>query len=104
MKKKNSQTLSNTLNMSGVTNRVAPDQLKSLAILSGKTARRSTVDRKGKDIKKEKKPRFFMLSTCLLFTSFKEFSNHRKKTDRVVDLAVNHSPHFKYKDHQWISI
>ena len=40
--------------MSGVTNRVAPDQLKSLAIISGKTAKRSTVDRKGKDIKKKK--------------------------------------------------
>ena len=70
MKKKNSQTLSNTLNMSGVTNRVAPDQLKSLAILSGKTARRSTVDRKGKDIKKRKKATFLYVINMSIIYKF----------------------------------
>ena len=65
-------TLSKALNISSVTAQVAPGLLKTLAILSDTTVRRSTVD--WEDLnphwKLEKRSHLSRWSTILLFTSF----------------------------------
>ena len=90
------QTLSKALDISSATARVAPDLLKALIILSVTTVTRSAEDRE--DLKpywkSEKRPDSSR-STILLFKSFfKDFTNHRNKTNRAVVLTVDISPTF----------
>ena len=66
---------------------VAPDLLKALAILSDTTVRRSAVDRE--DLKpyqkSEKKVKFlWVINNPIIYKFFKDFTNHRKKTNRAV--------------------
>ena len=76
------QTLSKVLDIWSATAQVASDLLKALAFLSD-TTWRSAVDQEGLRPywKSDKKPYFSRWLTILLFTSF---TNHRKKTNRVV--------------------
>ena len=64
----------------------AQDLLKALAVLSDTIVRRSAV--KWEDLnpewKSEKRPHFSRWSTILFFTSFSDFNNHRKATNRAV--------------------
>ena len=74
-------------NISTATARVAPDLLKAPAILSDTTVRRSAVDQE--DLKPywntEKNPTFLqVINNFIIYKLFKDFSNHRKKTNRVV--------------------
>ena len=83
---------------------VAPDLFKGLVILSDTTVRGSAVDQE--DLKpywkSEKRLHFSSWSTSLLFTSFsKDFTNHRKKTNRAVVFICRSFPKiFKYRDHR----
>ena len=80
------QTLWKVLDTSSATDWIAPGLLKALAILSDTSVRRCAVD--WEDLKphgKSKRPHFSSWSTSLLFTSFfKDFTNHRKKTNSAV--------------------
>ena len=53
-----------------------------------------------------KRPDFCRWSTILLFTSFfKDFTNHREKTNRTVVFSIRAFPNvLKYRDHQWDSL
>ena len=95
--------MSKALDISSATARVAPDLLKALAILSDTTVRRSAVDREVLKPywKSEKTPHFFSQSTILLFTSFKEFTNHKKKNNRATFYSYRLFPNIiKYKDYR----
>ena len=97
----------NLLKISSATSQVAPDLSKSLAILSGTTVRRSAVDQE--DLKPcwkwEKRQHFSRWSTSLLFRFtqlFKDFTDHRKKINRVVTFSCVPFPKIlKYRGHQW---
>ena len=66
------QTLSKALDISSATTWVAPDLLKTLAILSDATVRRSAIDREDLNPywKLEKRQHFSSWGTILLFSSF----------------------------------
>ena len=77
--------------------RVAPDLLKALAILSDTTVRRSAVDRQ--DLKPYWK--LAMINNPIIYKLFKYFTNHRKKTNRVVVFSSRPFPNIlKYRDHR----
>ena len=101
------QTLQKTLDISSVTARAAPDLLKPLATLSDTPVRRSGVD--WEDLtpywKSENRPPFSRWSTILSFSFsklFKDFTNYRKKINRVVVFSRRPFPNIlKYRDHWW---
>ena len=72
------------MDISSATAQVGPDLLKALAILSDTTVRRSVVDRE--DLKpywkSEKKATFLkVINNSITYKFFKDFTNHRKKTN-----------------------
>ena len=79
------KSLSNALYISSATARVAPDLLKALAILSDKTVRKFVIDRENlrRYWKSEKKATFFwVINNPIIYKFFKDFTNHRKKTNK----------------------
>ena len=94
---------------------VVPDLLKALATLLDTTVIRSVVDQE--DIKPYwksekrlyKNVTFFLISSTVLginnpiiYKFFKDFTNHKKKTNRVVLFSCRPFLNiFKYRDHQW---
>ena len=99
---KSYKTLSKALDISSATARVAPDLLKSPAILSDTTVRRSAVDLE--DLKpywkSQKRPHFSKWSTIPII--YKLFKDHRKKTNRAVVFSSRDFPNIlKYRDHKW---
>ena len=89
------QTLSEALDALSTAVRVAPDLLKALAVVSDAAVRRSAVDREGLTLywKSEQRSRFSRWSTIVLFTSFfKDFTNHRKKTNWAVAFSCRLFP------------
>ena len=86
---------------------VVPDLSKALAVLSDTTVRKSSVNQE--DLKpyrkSEKSTHFSRWSTSLLFTSFlKEYNNHRKKINWVVDFCCRPlSPIVILTGYQWDS-
>ena len=95
--------MSKALGISSATGQVAPDLLKALAILSDTTVRRSAVDREVLKLyrKSEKTPYFSSQSTILLFTSFKDFTNHKKKNNRATSYSYRlFSNIIKYRDYR----
>ena len=76
------------LDIPGATVPVASDLLLSLAILSDTTVRRSEVDRE--DLKPRKKTMFsFVINNIIICNFYEDFSNHRKKINRAVVLAID---------------
>ena len=75
------QTLSKALDILSATVWVALDLLKALAILSDKAVRGSAVD----CMKISKKATFlWVINNTIIYKFFKDFTNHRKKTNRAV--------------------
>ena len=106
--KKIFQTLSKALDVSSATAQVAPDMLKAPAILSDTIVRGSAVNQE--DLKpywkSDKRPYFSRWSRILLSTIiykvFKDFTNHRKKTNRAAVFSCRpFSNILKYRDHWW---
>ena len=79
--------------MSSATAQAALDLLKALAILSNTIARRSAVDRE------DLKATFLLvINNPIIYKFFKDFTNHRKKTNRAVVLCCRPFPNFlKYR-------
>ena len=76
------------LDIPGATVPVASDLLISLAILSDTTVRRSEVDQE--DLKPRKKTMFsFVINNIIICNFYEDFSNHRKKINRAVVLAID---------------
>ena len=104
MKDTRCQTLSKALDISSAIAQSAPDLLKVVAILSDTTVRRSAVDRE--DLKphwkSEKKATFLqVINNSIIYKFFKDFTNHRKKTNMVVVFTCRPFPNIlKYRDHQ----
>ena len=91
-----------SLECSIATPQVAPDILKALAILSDTTVRRSVVDQE--DLKlyweSKKKTTFLkVINNPIIYRYFKDFTNHRKKTNRVVLFSCRPNI-LKSRDHQ----
>ena len=89
------------LDVSSATARVAPDLLEAQAILSDTTVRRSAVDQE--DLKpyrkSENRPHFSRWST-VIYRFFKDFTNHRKKTNRALVFSSRPFPNIlKYREH-----
>ena len=80
------QTLS-ALNISSATAWVAPDLLKTLAILSYTTVRRCAVDQKDKNHTGNQKKSHICQGNSTTYKFFKDFTNHKKKTNRVIDFS-----------------
>ena len=98
------QTLSKSLDISSATACVVSDLLKTLAILSNTTVRRSVVDQEVLKSywKSEDSPHFSSWSVSLLFLSFSKTANHRKKVNRVVVFSCRPFLSIvKCRDHQW---
>ena len=74
---------------------------KALAILSDTTVRRSAVNWEDLQLywKLEKRPQFSRCSKIFIIYKFlKDFTNHRKKTSRVVDFSCRPFPNIlKYR-------
>ena len=80
------QTLWKAFDISSATARIAPDLLKATGILSDTTARRLRRPKTILEIRKKGK----------------DFTNPRKKTNRMVVFSSRPSPtFFKYREHQW---
>ena len=78
--------------------RAAPHLLKALAILSDTTVRISVV------IWEDLKPAtsFWVIKKSIIYKFFKGFTNHWKKTNRIVAFSCRtFSNILKYRDHQW---
>ena len=92
------------MGISSVTSQVSPDLLiKALAMLSDTTVRRLAVDWEGLKPywKLENWPHFSRGSTSI-YTFFKDFTTHKKKTNRVVVSSCWTIPSIlKYRDHWW---
>ena len=94
------QTLSNVLDISSATARVAPDLLKVLAILSSTTVGRSAVLKSY--WKSEKRPHFSLINNAIIYKFFKDLTNHRKKTNCAVVFSCRPFPNILlYRDHWW---
>ena len=83
---------------------VAPDLLRALAILADITVKRSAVDQE--DLKPywklEKMDTLSKVCPFTLYKLSKVFTNHTKKTNRVVVFSCRTFPNIlKYRDHQW---
>ena len=90
--------MSKALDLSSATARVAPDLIKDLAIPSEATVGRSSVD--PEDIKPKKGGISLGAQQSYYLKVFQNFTNHRKKTNRVVVFSRRIFPNFlKYKDH-----
>ena len=95
--------MSKALDIPNAAARVALDLLKALAILSDTTVRRSAVD--GEDLKPSeigKKATFLLVTNNpIIYKFFKDFTNHRKKTNMAVIFSCRPFPNIlKYRDHQ----
>ena len=91
------------LDVSSATAPVAPELLKSLAILSDTTVRRSTVDREDLNYAGNQKKATFLnfISILIIYKFFKYLTNHRKKTNRALVFSCRHFRDIlKYRDHQ----
>ena len=81
------QTLSKTLDISSATDHIAPSLLKALAIILNTIVRKAVVDREDLKLywKSEKRPTvLYMTNAPIIYKFFKDFTNHRKKSSRVV--------------------
>ena len=80
---------SRALNISSTTAQIVPDLLKALKCLSDTNVRRSAVDREDPKPcwKSEMRPHFstWLTSPSIIYKFFKNFTNHCKKTNTVVD-------------------
>ena len=98
------QSLSKALDISSAPASVAPYLLKALQVLSDTTARWSAFDRE--DLKpywKSEKGNISLGDQQSYYLQvFKDFNNHRKKTNRTVNFSSRpfHNS-FQYRDHQW---
>ena len=93
------QTLSKIVDISGVTAQVLADLLKVLAILSDTTLKICSWLRKFKTILEIRKKKIFLVDQQ---TYQQDFTNHRKKTNRVVVFSRTLSPNIlKHSEHQW---
>ena len=81
--------LSKVLDISSATVRVPPDLLKALAILSDTAARRYAADRDQNHTGNQKKSLHlsFLFNKAIIYKFFKDFTNHRKNTNRVLLFA-----------------
>ena len=79
-----------------ISNAKARDLLKALVILSDTTIRRSAVDQEDLNHTENQKKGYFSLGDqqVVIYRFFKDFSNHRKKTNREVVLTVDLSATF----------
>ena len=90
--------------MSSTTAQVVPGLMKNLAIPSDTIVRRSEVDRE--DLKpywkSEKTPSYLqVINNPIIYKFFKDFTNHRKKTIRVVIFSFRPFPKIlKYREYQ----
>ena len=89
--------------MSSATARVAPDLLKVLKVLPDTTARRSAVDQE--DLKpywKSEKDHISLGDQQFYYLQvFKDFTNHRKKTNRAVVFSSRPFPNIlKYREYR----
>ena len=82
--------MSKALDLSSATARVAPDLIKDLAIPSEATVGRSSVD--SEDIKPKKGDISLGAQQSYYLKVFQNFSNHRKKTNRVVVFSCRTFP------------
>ena len=91
-----SKTLSKALDISSATARVSPYLLKAPAILFNTTVRRSAVDRKDlkPNWKSEKKKATYIqvINKSIIYKFFKDFTNRRKKTNRVAVFSCRPFP------------
>ena len=99
------QTLSKALDISRVTTRVAQDLLKALAILSDirYCNKIQGWPRRPKTIPKIRKKAIFLqvINSSIIYKFFKDFTNHRKKTNRAVVFSCRHFPMIlKYRNHR----
>ena len=101
MKRPASKTLSKALDISSATDRVAPDLLKALTILSDTTVTRSAVDRKNLKPYWKSEERHIFRGDQQSYYLFKDFTNFTKKTNRAVVFSGRPFPNIlKYRDHQ----
>ena len=85
--------MSKALDISNAKARAAPE--KALVILSDTTIRRSAVDQEDLNHTGNQKKGYFSLGDQqVIYRFFKDFSNHRKKTNREVVLTVDLSATF----------
>ena len=69
------------------TDHIAPSLLKALAIILNTIVRKAVVDREDLKLywKSEKRPTvLYMTNAPIIYKFFKDFTNHRKKSSRVV--------------------
>ena len=94
--------MSKALDISNAKARAAPDLLKALVILSDTTIRRSAVDQEDLNHTGNQKKGYFSLGDQkVIYRFFKDFSNHRKKTNRAVVFSSKPFPNtLKCRDHQ----
>ena len=95
--------MSKALDISNAKARAAPDLLKALVILSDATIRRSAVDEEDLNHTGNQKKGYFSLGDerVVIYRFFKDFSNHRKKTNRAVVFSSKPFPNvLKCRDHQ----
>ena len=84
---------------------VAPDLLRALAILADITVKRSAVDQE--DLKpywklEKMDTLLYAINNPIIYKLSKVFTNHTKKTNRVVVFSCRTFPNIlKYRDHQW---
>ena len=86
-----------------ISNAKARDLLKALVILSDTTIRRSAVDQEDLNHTENQKKGYFSLGDqqVVIYRFFKDFSNHRKKTNRAVVFSSKPFPNIlKCRDHQ----
>ena len=94
--------MSKALDISNAKAGAAPDLLKALVILSDTTIRRSAVDQEDLNHTGNQKKGYFSLGDQqVIYRFFKDFSNHRKKTNRAVVFSSKPFPNtLKCRDHQ----